>query len=152
MTPASLRTLTAVLVACASACGGEVTGTGADGGSLVPKANGGDGAAPSSDAASATDSPGIDAPTVTSEAGVTCTGGPGGGSGGGGSCQLQVSETCSDGTTYSVSCSCPEATCSCTQTSAQSGSSGGGLPFSGCSDSCGPTSVSLAYQACGFPQ
>jgi hypothetical protein len=32
------------------------------------------------------------------------------------------------------------------------GSSGGGVPFSGCADGCPVYSVMLAYEACGFPQ
>jgi hypothetical protein len=70
----------------------------------------------------------------------------------GGTCSVQAIESCSDGTTYSVSCSCPDATCACTQSGQSSGSSGGPFPFSGCANNCDPnTNFHLLYEACGFP-
>jgi hypothetical protein len=78
----------------------------------------------------------------------------GGSSGGpdGGPCTVEANESCSDGTTYNVTCSCPAATCACTQSGPNGGSSGGPFPFSGCADSCGPnTDFHLLYEACGFP-
>jgi hypothetical protein len=90
------------------------------------------------------------------DAGIFCmqTGG-GSGSGGSGdaaaSCDFGSSETCSNGTTYSVKCSCPAAMCFCSEQFGNGGSTGG-APFMGCGpNNCGPSSVPMAYQACGFP-
>jgi hypothetical protein len=83
-----------------------------------------------------------------------CMGGPTSGSGGGGDsgvCSLSARERCSDGTTYDVTCACPDAVCTCTQQSGNGGSSFPGKPFQGCADGCAPSAVNLAYEACGFP-
>ncbi len=128
------------------ACGGKTDGSDGDGGS--PGADGGAG----SDAASGADSPlGHKEASTGYDAGplpVVCDMGPGSGSGGQGGCDINVSESCSDGTTYQVSCSCPSAACSCMETSGMSGSGGDGIPYTGC-PSC---SVAAAFTACGFPQ
>jgi hypothetical protein len=96
----------------------------------------------------------VDPPPPMFDAGVTCKQqGAGGGSGSsGGSCSVQASESCSDGTTYNVTCSCPSATCSCSESFAGGGgSSSGGMTFAGCPDDCGQKTLELGYQACGFP-
>jgi hypothetical protein len=70
------------------------------------------------------------------------------------SCMLQAFESCSDGTTYNVSCSCPQATCTCTQAGPSGGSSGGPYPFSGCATGCDQVTTgdfSSLYEACHFP-
>jgi hypothetical protein len=82
---------------------------------------------------------------------VACSLGTSGVQGGGGSCEVHSTESCSDGKTYDVACSCPAATCACSESSGQSGSSGGGIPFSGCTANCAPSSIDLAYESCGFP-
>jgi hypothetical protein len=84
---------------------------------------------------------------------LVCMQGPQSGSSGGdaGVCSLQASESCSDGTTYSAYCTCPDAICTCTQQSRNGGSSSGGNQFQGCAEGCGPDTVRLAYEACGFP-
>jgi hypothetical protein len=69
-----------------------------------------------------------------------------------GICEVGIAETCSDGTTYGVKCSCPAATCFCTESSANSGGSGGPVPFAaGCVVHCAAASIPIAYEACGFP-
>jgi hypothetical protein len=130
------------------ACGGETLGT--DGGTPAH-----DGSAPGSDASSGADAPFSqnDAASVgdsnSQPPGILCTQGPGSGSGGQNSCEISLSETCTDGTTYAVDCQCPSAMCSCTQTSAMGGgSSGGNIPLAGC-PACTPQA---AWAACGFPQ
>jgi hypothetical protein len=87
------------------------------------------------------------------DAGVLCKQGPNGGSSGGdaGVCGLKTSESCSDGTTYTAACTCPDATCTCSLSSGNGGSSSGGAPFKGCPAGCGPSTLTLAYEACGFP-
>ena len=83
--------------------------------------------------------------------GVTCSLGTTGVSGGGGSCEVKSVETCSNGTTYAVECSCPAATCICSESSGQGGSSGGGIPFTGCTGTCVfPSSLNLAYESAAF--
>jgi hypothetical protein len=89
------------------------------------------------------------------DAGVLyCKQGPSGGSSSGGDagvCSLKTTESCSDGTTYNVACSCPDAVCTCNLSSAHGGSSSGGFPFKGCAAGCDPSTLTLAYDACGFP-
>jgi len=131
------------------ACGGKTAGSGdeTDGGT-----SGHDGSSGGSDAPSGSDSPFVqqEASSNTDTGGpfVVCNQGPASGSGGQGSCEIQISETCSDGTTYSADCQCPSGTCSCSEMSGMSGSGGGGIPFTGC-PSC--PSASAAWTACGFP-
>jgi hypothetical protein len=128
------------------ACGGKTEGSEGDGGSPGPDGSAG------SDSASGADSPVFHKEASTGfDAGpppIVCEMGPGSGSGGQSSCSVQASETCSDGTTYQVDCSCPSGTCTCMQTSGMSGSGGDGIPFSGC-PSC---TIGEAFAACGFPQ
>ena len=82
----------------------------------------------------------------------TMGGGSSGGLDGGQPCTVEASESCSDGTTYSATCSCPEATCYCTQSGTSGGSSGGPYPFSGCANGCASKAdLQLIYEACGFP-
>jgi hypothetical protein len=73
----------------------------------------------------------------------------GGGGFGGGQCSLNWSETCS-GTSYKVSCSCPEGACVCF------GPTTHVVHYSGCPycpaiPSVGPTSVADVFTLCGFP-
>jgi hypothetical protein len=82
---------------------------------------------------------------------VVCREQGSGGSGGQGSCEVQSTETCSDGTTYSFDCSCPSASCTCTESSANSGS-GGGVPLEGCPVCPGPQQLAALWSLCGFPQ
>jgi hypothetical protein len=91
-----------------------------------------------------------DGPTTTVEAGVTCSPGTSSGSGGsGGSCTTSVSETCSNGFSYKVSCSCPKAKCDCASMSGSSGGGAVGVSYAGCSSMCSDDSA--AWEACGFP-
>jgi hypothetical protein len=55
---------------------------------------------------------------------------------------------CSDGTTYSVDCQCPQATCTCTAMATNGGSSGS-VMYAGC-PSC--TQLGNLFALCGFPQ
>jgi hypothetical protein len=149
MKPAISAPLLLAAVA-ALACGGQVAGSETDGGSLGSKEGGG---ATASDSPSTLDSP-ADSPGVLLDGispSPTCTQTGAGGNGGNGSCSIGVSESCSDGTTYAVKCSCPAATCECNESSGQGGSSGGNAPFSGCPENCGVPTVMTAYEACGFP-
>jgi len=140
-----LLTLTPSL---ALACGGEVVLAGSDGGGPDSGGSSGGGSGGSSGADSSTTMDAVARP----ETGITCAQGPGSGSGGSGSCEISSQETCSDGTTYIVSCSCPVATCSCSEASGNGGgSSGAGVTFTGCPQQCSSASLSLAYAACGFP-
>jgi hypothetical protein len=66
-------------------------------------------------------------------------------------CSLSASESCNDGTTYNVYCTCPDAICTCSEQSRNGGSSSGGMTFEGCAEGCAPSTISLAYKACGFP-
>jgi hypothetical protein len=154
-----LPALTLLAATLALACGGEVAGIDPDAG-----ASSDDESAPPSHDASSKDAPSKDTsapdvpPFVGQDTGaavpkITCTLGGSGGSGsvGGGTCNIQASETCSDGMTYTTNCSCPAATCFCSESSANGGSSSGGIPFSGCADNCSPDSIPLTYEACGFP-
>jgi hypothetical protein len=145
------------LVSLAVACGGKVGSIEGDGGSTH-----GDDASGGPDGPSvgpgnpipldASPTPGDDE-TDASPSSVFCTQGPGSGGGGSSSgsgpvCSLQLTETCSDGTSYAVICSCPVGTCNCTESAANSGSSGSGIPFGGC-PGCGDPDQ--AWAACGFP-
>jgi hypothetical protein len=87
------------------------------------------------------------------DGGLTCQQGltTGSGSTDGGACTFSTSESCNNGTTYSVTCTCPDSTCSCSQMGMNNSGSGGGAPFAGCGLACGSTSAQLAFQACGFP-
>jgi hypothetical protein len=153
-----------VLVALATACGGKLvgdegdagrgTGTGGTGTGGTGGGSGGNtGGGPAGSASGGTGSEGPDASAHFDASslppGVVCSGTSGGGGGGASSCQRMMNETCSDGYTYQVSCSCPEATCDCFQSSSGGGSStGGGQPYDGC-----PTcSTANLWKACGFPQ
>jgi hypothetical protein len=137
-------------------CGGQVAGINADAGSPVSTENPGnpafDASSPGTPASPGNPGSTPDASTTTTP-GVTCKQGPGtsGGSSGGGSCSLSLSESCTDGTTYNVSCTCPGGSCSCSEFSPQGGGSGGGGTFAGCADNCSPATIALAYKACGFP-
>jgi hypothetical protein len=64
-------------------------------------------------------------------------------------CQTSVSETCSDGNTYYVTCQCPSATCACFMTSATGGSGSSVVTYPGC-PSCTP--ASWLFSLCGYPQ
>lgn len=98
---------------------------------------------------------------ITIDAGVVCrqqrSGSGGSGSSGGSTdsgptCTVQEAESCSDGNSYNVTCTCPDAVCFCSESFGQGGgSSSGGMSFQGCADACGASSFALAYQACGFP-
>jgi hypothetical protein len=140
----------------ALACGGKVDGgdtgdggthgsssggTGSSGGSDSGASSGG------SDAASGVDSPFV-GPTPDAGTTIVCQQQGGGGSGGQGSCDAQETETCSDGMTYTVDCSCPNATCTCSESGANGGSSGGGIPFGTCPSCPDPDSI---WDYCGFP-
>ena len=84
--------------------------------------------------------------------GVTCSLGTSGVQGGRDiPCEVETTETCSDGVTYDVTCTCRSATCKCSQSSGQGGSSGGSAPFIGCAAICSASSIDLAYESCGFP-
>ena len=147
-------------LATAFACGGRTAGSGAgDDGGTPGAAH--DGSASGSDAHGTIDAVGIvDSPIATADGpivgddesdgspGLTCVGGPSAGSGGQGSCEVSVSETCSDGQTYTADCSCPAGTCSCSIDSSMGSSSGGASPFAGCPACPSPTA---AFQACNFP-
>jgi hypothetical protein len=77
-----------------------------------------------------------------------CVPGVGGiGVGSGGTCTTTLTETCG-GASYSVKCSCPEATCACNETSG-SISSGSTAHYDGCGSKCGDDK--LGWTACGFP-
>jgi hypothetical protein len=121
--------------------------------SPAPPEDGGEDSSPSTDSSVG---PNEASPTEASppedggRAPVTCLGGPSSGGGGSdGSCEISASETCSDGTTYTMQCNCPQAMCSCTQMSATIGSSST-IPYDGCASGC--TSLADALAACGFPQ
>ncbi len=86
-------------------------------------------------------------PTGQDDAGVTCstlgskaTTGP--------SCDVQASEQCTDGTTYTIDCSCVTATCACSESAANGGGSSGGQPFF-CPS--GGDCAAYGYAACAFP-
>jgi hypothetical protein len=90
-------------------------------------------------------------PTI--DAGVlVCKQGPGSGWFGSNGCNsVQTNESCSDGTTYNATCTCPDAVCTCNQSGPSGGSSSGGHPFSGCKFACNAPGITAAYEACGFP-
>jgi|HubBroStandDraft_6_1064221.scaffolds.fasta_scaffold691321_2 hypothetical protein len=143
----------AVLVGCGSRTGlllddGRVAGS--DG---PPESAGkGDDGPSSDDASSSSDSAVAQQDAGLPGPGVTCSLGTSGVQGDVGSCDVESAETCSDGMTYDVVCSCPAATCTCSQSSAQSGPSGGDARFIGCTARCGAPSIDLAYESCGFPR
>ena len=143
MTP---RVSFALGVVVVLACGGKTVGSGTETDGGTTGDGGGSGGGP--DGASSPDVLTEASPKREAGGGGTCNQGPGSGSSGQGACEIQLSETCSDGTTYQVDCSCPSGTCSCSEMSGMSGSGGGGIPFAGC-PSC--PSVVQAYEACGFP-
>ena len=91
--------------------------TGADGGNEITGDDGGKDVGASSDGPSSSDSAVPHEDANSGEPGVACSLGTTGVAGGGGSCKVNSSETCSDGTTYAVECSCPTATCSCSESS-----------------------------------
>ena len=137
------------------ACGGKTDGSGteADGGTSTH-----DGSSSGADApSSAFDSAGPEGSLLFNDASspplVVCNQGPSGGSGGGGSCEIQLTENCSDGSQYSVDCQCQAGsamgTCSCAETNGMSGGSSGGSSFGGC-PVCPPPGE--AWTICGFPQ
>jgi hypothetical protein len=67
-----------------------------------------------------------------------------------GICELGIAGRCLDGT-YSIKCSCPEATCFCTQSSSTSAVEFT-VPFAaGCLMNCSAASIPVANEACGFP-
>jgi hypothetical protein len=138
------------------ACGGLTAGEKADGGPQGSGASDGS-AGTGADASLAADAPpGVDAPVVVVDAvaQVKCMQVGTGGTSGGSSCQAGITESCDDGRTYYVNCSCPEATCLC-----EYGYVGqtwytvpdAGIPFSGCpSEGCPPSSAEF-FAICGFP-
>jgi hypothetical protein len=162
------RSLT-LLVSCvavpalAFACGGKTGNGGNDGGPGSSSSSGGMSGSSSgfvsgssSGVVSSSTSGGepVDAtPVIDSPAPIVCmSNGMGGSSGGttdGGPppCETSESETCSDGTTYSVDCQCPQGTCTCTVMSANGGS-GGSVMYPGC-PSC---SADNLFSLCAFPQ
>jgi hypothetical protein len=142
-----------VLVGCGARTELLVDGvTEVDGGNPVAGGDAGKEVGASPDGSSSSDSGVANEAGRSVMPGVTCSLGTTGVAGGGGSCEVKSSETCSDGMTYAAECSCPAATCSCSESSGQGGSSGGGIPFTGCTGTCSFTlSVELAYEACGFP-
>jgi hypothetical protein len=80
----------------------------------------------------------------------TCTG-VGSSSGSGNGCQITGQQSCTDGTSYSVSCECPAGTCTCEETfqnGNMGGGSSGGASFSTC-PVC-PTEQQI-WSLCGFP-
>ena len=122
--------LVGAVLAVGAACGGKVGSIEGDGGGT----HGGDAAM--GGPGDSSPPPGDDEMEASLPPTVTCTGESGGGSssssGSGPVCSLQLTESCSDGTNYSVTCSCPVATCNCSESSPNSGSSGSGIPFGGC--------------------
>jgi hypothetical protein len=104
-------------------------------------------------------------PTVGIDAGVgfVCTQEPAsivGGGDAGDMCILRTTESCTDGTTYTASCTFPDEVCTCSELSRNmGGSSGGGVTFKGPPNVCGLSLQSpigqslpaLAYETCGFP-
>jgi len=138
MTPRILLALGGVLVL---ACGGKTVGSGAET----------DGGTSSHDSGGSVDAPsGQDAPSTTADAGPlppACDTVSTVGSGSNGGCEIQVSKSCSDGTSYAADCSCETHTCMCAETLGMAGgSSGGNIPFAGC-PMCEP---GPALDACGF--
>jgi hypothetical protein len=96
------------------------------------------------------DAPITTTPDAEIDARVTCIPGTSvGGGGSNGSCTTMMSETCSDGTTYTVDCSCPRATCNCSREMGSTGEGTLGAHYEGCSQFC---SVAMdAWDACNFP-
>jgi hypothetical protein len=151
-----MRTRLLLALGCVAvlACGGKTLGSGdgTDGGNATHDAS-----SSGSDVAASADSPFVQPDTSFFEdasvpPGIVCNQGPGSGSGGGGSCEINLDETCSDGTTYQVSCQCSPGnttgTCSCSEMSGMSGGSGGGGGFPGCPVCPTPEQ---AWDFCGFP-
>lgn len=163
--------LAVVVPALAFACGGKTSNDGNDGGQQGSSGVGGAGSGGGSGAGSGASSgavsgagsggssggaprdaePADDAPIVVvdAQAPMNCMSNGMSGSGGQGSCELATSEICRDGTTYSVTCQCPEAMCYCTQSAPNGSGSGAGFSYSGC-PSCSVTDG--LYTLCGFPQ
>jgi hypothetical protein len=151
MTP---RILVALGCAAALACGGKTDGTGTetDGGTSSHDGSSSGADSPSSGFDSA-GFPDIGLVGETSgPTGIICKQGPSGGSSSGGACEIQMTESCSDGSMYSVDCQCPggamTGSCSCSETHTMGGGSGGGSPFTGCPICPGPAE---AWKACGYP-
>jgi hypothetical protein len=156
-----MRLRAALLLACIiAACGGRTIGGGSQGSSRGSGSSSGgqstgsgsegaSGGGAEMDAESFADASGIisiDAPSsVTCEfqGGEATTTNP---------CTLTVSEHCSDGVGYRVSCACPDATCSCTRIDPNSG--GGtfytGALYDGCPN-CRDTNAAQLFAACDFP-
>ena len=170
--------LAVVVPALAFACGGKTSNDGNDGGQQGSSGSGGGGSGggfgsgsgggsggssgagsgggsgagsgASSGGAPVDASPTDDGPIVVVDAqSPPCVSNGMSGSGGQGTCELAVSELCNDGTTYSVTCQCPEAMCYCTQSAPNGSGSGAGFSYSGC-PSCSVTEG--LYKLCGFPQ
>jgi hypothetical protein len=129
------------------ACGGAVDGGGADGPGASSRGAGGspDAAAQNGDSPSGSTTVGSTPGQTTT--GVSCTTLGSGGTAGT-ACEVKASQSCSDGNTYSIECSCGSATCYCFETGQSSGSSSGGISFS-CPS--GADCAAYGYAACGFP-
>jgi hypothetical protein len=151
---ARLLGLLALTPGLALACGGQVSVSDNDAATASNDAatGGNDGATGNNDSAAgsssgADGSPSTDAPAQT----AGCTAGPGKYQTTSGGCEIEITESCSGGTSYGVTCSCPAATCTCSESSGMSGGSGGRVAFSGCANVCqGETNANI-YAACGFP-
>ncbi len=152
------RSLALVLLcvpAIGFACGGKTGGAGADGGpGSSSSSGGGSGSGSGGGSGSSSGGESVDAaPFVDSSAPIVCMvnemGGSSGGTPDGGvpPCEAVESETCSDGTTYSVDCQCPQGTCTCTATSSNGGSGGSGM-YAGCPNCSFGTYL---FTLCGFP-
>lgn len=146
------------------ACGGEQIGNGtpyeagAEGGvgegssSSSSSSGGGPDGRPPPGEDSSVDAPitTFDSPVNMIDASVGCF--PGVSSGGGGSngsCFTMLSEKCTDGIAYQVSCTCPAATCDCTAMGGGTSMGEVGVTYGGCGASCGDDSA--AWAACGYP-
>jgi hypothetical protein len=147
------------------ACGGEQIGIGTpyeagaegggvgegEGGSSSSGGGGPDGRPPPGEDSSV-DAPitTFDSPVNMLDASVACF--PGMSSGGGGSngyCSTSLSEKCTDGIVYEVSCTCPAATCDCTAMGSGTGMGEVGVAYGGCGSSCSDDGA--AWAACGYP-
>jgi len=152
---ALLATAPALVFACGGKTGGE--GDGGPGSSSSSGGSSGGSSGSGSGGVSSSSSGGepVDAtPFIDSPAPIVCMSMGGGGSSGGlpdggtPPCEAFESETCSDGTSYSVDCQCPQGTCTCTAM-ATNGGSGGSVMYPGC-PSC--TQTGNLFALCGFPQ
>jgi hypothetical protein len=156
MCGATPRLFVAALLGCVVGCGGQFAGGATDDAGNASRGNGGnpgaggtgpsvigveppDGASPSSNDAQAS-------PGQPPGSGITCTSLTSTGTNGA-NCQVQASQRCSDGTTYTIACSCATGRCSCSESASNSGSSGGA------NFSCPPSGdcTAYGYSACGFP-